>query len=106
MSKKAPEFPVWAALEYLGVADVPHVSGKKTFEKMLCPFHPDTKPSAHVSEIGFQCFACEASGDAIKLMRERGGLDYKTAIRILQERTGITDRASEPGRQWGESLLG
>lgn len=101
---KAPRFPVWAALEYIGVTDVPHVTGTG-YRKMLCPFHPDTKPSAHVSEFGFQCFACGESGDAIKLVR-REGLNYKTAIAVLQERTGGAGGSSTPERDWGVSLLG
>lgn len=101
---KQPNFPVWAALEYLGAANVPHV--KSGYAKMLCPFHPDTKPSAHVSQYGFQCFACGVTGDAVKLIREQEGVDYKTALAVLQERTGGADRAGAPEREWGVSLLG
>lgn len=104
MRKPPKTYPVWVALEYLGVPNVPHVRGSG-YQKMLCPFHPDTKPSAHVSAVGFHCFACDASGDAIKLIR-REGIDYKTAIAILEERTGGEDRGSAPERQFGESLLG
>lgn len=106
MKKQQHKFPVWVALEYLGVHDVPHVVGEKNYRVLRCPFHDDTTPSAHVSEFGFQCFACQVSGDAIKLLREQEGLDYQTAVTILQERAGGEDRASAPERDWGTSLLG
>lgn len=96
---------MWAALEYLGVTDVPHVKGAKTYQWMLCPFHPDTKPSAHISEVGFTCFACGVQGDAIKLIR-REGMNYKTAITVLEDLTGGANRPSAPQRDWGDSLLG
>lgn len=95
---------MWVALEYLGATDVPHITGTG-YRKMLCPFHPDTKPSAHVSEFGFHCFACGESGDAIKLVRKEGH-NYQAAIAILQERAGGENRDSPPERQWGKSLLG
>lgn len=102
--KPAPKFPVWAALEHAGATDVPRVKGTR-YEWMLCPFHPDSKPSAHVSEFGFVCFACGVQGDAIKLVR-REGLNYQGAIAILKELTGGADRDSAPEREWGQSLLG
>lgn len=99
------DFPVWAALEYLGAADVPHVRGSG-YARMRCPFHDDSKPSAHVSEKGFVCFACGVSGDAIKLIRQQEGVDYQTAVAVLKARTGEEDRSSTPEREFGQSLLG
>lgn len=103
--KKQLPYPVWVALEYLGATDVPRVRGT-TKQAMLCPFHTDKHKSAGVSEYGFTCFACGVRGDAVKLIREQEGVDYKTAIAVLQERTGGEDRSGDPGRAWGESLLG
>lgn len=97
-------YPIKPALEYLGAADVPNVRGT-TYRRMLCPFHPDTRPSARVNEYGFTCFSCGVSGDAIKLIR-REEPDYKAAIAILEELVGPENRGSTPEREWGKSLLG
>lgn len=105
MLREQRKYPVWAALEHLGVSDVAHVHGDR-YQWMLCPFHPDTKPSARIKEFGFTCFACGVKGDAIKLIRDQEGVDYQTAVSILQGRVGDEDQSSAPERQFGQSLLG
>lgn len=104
MRHSKPDFPVALALEWLGFVDVPHVTGGG-YKKMLCPFHPDTHPSAQISRLGFQCFACGESGDAVKLIR-REGLSYQSAIAVLKELAGGENRPGPPEREWGQSLLG
>ena len=57
----------------------------------LCPFHGEKTPSFSVNgEEGlFYCFGCQKSGDAISWVRERQGLDFVDAIRLLADRAGI-----------------
>lgn len=105
-SSKAPQFPIAPILEELGLENVPHLIGEKRYGKVRCIWHPDTKPSAHVSQYGFICFACGKEGDAIKLIREEEGLNFEAAVKRCQELTGNEDRGGAPERDWGESLLG
>ncbi|MDQ6604956.1 MAG: DNA primase, partial [Actinomycetota bacterium] len=56
-----------------------------------CPFHDERTGSFHVSpdEKLYHCFGCQASGDAIKFVRETEGLDFKGAIESLAKRFGV-----------------
>jgi DNA primase len=69
----------------------------------LCPFHKEKTPSFHVNpERGFyHCFGCQASGDAIKFVRETEGLDFIEAVRRIAERMGIdiVETASDAERK-------
>ena len=58
----------------------------------LCPFHGEKTPSFSVNaEEGlFYCFGCQKSGDAISWVRERQGLEFIDAVRLLADRAGIT----------------
>ena len=57
----------------------------------LCPFHDERTPSFSVNaEHGlYHCFGCGASGDAIRFVQETEGLDFRGAIELLAERTGV-----------------
>ena len=65
----------------------------------LCPFHGEKTPSFSVNgEEGlFYCFGCQKSGDAISWVRERQGLDFVDAIRLLADRAGIELHEDEGG---------
>ena len=55
--------------------------------KGLCPFHKDDKsPSLSVtpSENLWQCFGCNAGGDAIRFVELFDKVDFKTAVRELE----------------------
>lgn len=49
----------------------------------LCPFHADTKPSMHVYDDGFHCFACGAHGDAIDLVQQIKQCSRKEAAQAV-----------------------
>lgn len=101
---KLPSYPIWLALEELGITDAPHVTGSG-YKKMLCPFHSERDPSASVSNFGFNCFSCGITGDALKLLVEKGGLTFADAKRRLDE---LNDGGSEPvlsERRWGNGLF-
>ena len=61
----------------------PIVSGK-----VICPFHPDTRPSCHLYPDHFHCFACGAHGDQIAWLMKVDGLDYAEAVETLQNWAG------------------
>lgn len=58
--------------------------------RFLCPFHPDTEPSANwnVKTGLWRCQACNKGGSPIDFLMERG-LDYKDALLTLGQAAGI-----------------
>ena len=61
---------------------------------ILCPYHDESNPSARVNPVagGFLCHGCGRSGDALKLVRDEGGLDIASA---RQELARIADEYGE-----------
>lgn len=59
--------------------------------KGLCPFHPDTNPSLHVSRKKqiFKCFACGAGGDVFDFVERYHHVSKKQAFTIVAERAGF-----------------
>jgi DNA primase len=55
-----------------------------------CPFHDDRQASASVNLTlgGFKCHGCDVSGDALKLIADREGIDREDAKRFAQETIG------------------
>lgn len=60
--------------------------------KILCPFHNDTVPSCSVDlEKGrFHCFGCHVKGDTIEFVKLYKHTDFKGAIEVLKEYTGLS----------------
>lgn len=65
---------------------------------LLCPFHDDTKPSCSVNlEKGrFHCFGCGVKGDTIEFVKLYKKTDFKGAVKILKEYTGLVDDRKKP----------
>jgi hypothetical protein len=55
--------------------------------KTLCPFHDDHKPSCHIYEHKYKCFACGATGDVFDWLRQTEGLDIAAAKQRLGHAT-------------------
>src|SRR6476620_1419904 len=57
----------------------------------LCPFHDARTTSFSVdSDKKFShCFGCGESGDAIEFVEKTEALDFRGAIEVLSERTGV-----------------
>ncbi len=75
----------------------------------LCPFHPDHKPSLHVSPKKqiFKCFACGAGGDAFKFLQLADRIEFREALEVLARRAGIEYRrrdGNDPNAAQRESL--
>lgn len=65
----------------------------------LCPFHEEKTPSFHVRPgKGYKCFGCGVSGDALKFVMEREGLEFVPAVEKLAARYGILLEYEQPKR--------
>lgn len=56
-----------------------------------CPFHAEKTPSFFVSpDRGtFHCFGCNQGGDIFSFIQQIEGLDFKGALKVLAEKTGV-----------------
>ncbi len=81
--------------ERLSIADL--VASYITLEKSggnfkaRCPFHNEKTPSFYVSPArdSYYCFGCGEKGDIFTFVEKFEGLDFKGALRVLAERTGV-----------------
>jgi DNA primase len=57
----------------------------------LCPFHDERTPSFGIDPVQklYHCFGCQASGDVFTFVQETEGLDFKGALELLAERSGV-----------------
>lgn len=71
-----------------------HPDGDDREQQFSCDLHgdgADTKPSARVYPDGgsFHCFACGRSRDAITLVREKEGIEFWPAVKMLEAKYGL-----------------
>ena len=61
---------------------------------LLCPFHADTTPSCSVDfkKGRFHCFGCGTKGDIIEFVKLYRHTDFKGALEVLKEYSGLTGR--------------
>lgn len=59
--------------------------------KARCPFHNEKTPSFFVSpdRDSFYCFGCGAGGDVFTFVEKFEGVDFRGALKILADRTGV-----------------
>ena len=59
--------------------------------KARCPFHHEKTASFFVSPDrgGYYCFGCGAKGDIFSFVEQFEGLDFKGALKVLAEKTGV-----------------
>lgn len=59
--------------------------------KARCPFHNEKTPSFFVSpdRNSFYCFGCGSGGDIFTFVEKFEGVDFRGALKILAERTGV-----------------
>jgi DNA primase len=57
----------------------------------LCPFHEERTPSFGIDPVQklYHCFGCQASGDVFTFVQETEGVDFKGALELLAERSGV-----------------
>lgn len=65
-------------------------AGPNSYEG-LCPFHDERTPSFSVEPVQkvYYCFGCEAKGDAFTFVQETEGVDFKGALELLADRSGV-----------------
>lgn len=109
--KEKVELDLGPVLIHYGATRLPSRYG---WHSMRCPFpeHSDSTASARVNlDIGgFVCLGCGISGDAIKIIRDREGLNFEQAIEFAGEVFGASvtpihdaDAKSKSSRQFGRN---
>ena len=70
--------------------------------KGLCPFHQEKTPSLYVSPEKqlWHCYGCQRGGDHFTFIQEIEHVDFKGALRLLAEKTGVElEEADGAGRR-------
>ncbi len=67
---------------------------------ILCPFHPDSKPSCFVSpkKRCFYCHGCGAKGHLSRLIMQASGVDKGNALKLMAEVAGQVVEVHEPDK--------
>ncbi len=57
----------------------------------LCPFHDERTPSFGINPASkvYYCFGCQAKGDVFTFVQETEGVDFKGALELLADRSGV-----------------
>ncbi len=65
-------------------------AGQSRYEG-LCPFHDERTPSFGIDPVQkvYYCFGCQAAGDVFTFVQETEGVDFRDALELLAERTGV-----------------
>ncbi len=60
--------------------------------RALCPFHSEKSPSFYISpeRDSYYCFGCGKKGDIFSFVGEYEGLDFKSTLKQLAEKTNVT----------------
>ncbi len=70
---------------------------------LLCPFHPDKKPSLEIFQDdgtwGWKCYSCDAKGTIYDFVMRQEKLDFKGAGKRIRELEGIRDEKRVPLRE-------
>jgi len=64
----------------------------------LCPFHQENTPSFRVTpqKQTWHCFGCGQGGDVFKFVEMAEKIDFRGALEMLAERTGVELRTEAP----------
>src|SRR5262245_52590703 len=61
------------------------------------PFHPDSTPSLSVQPRFFNCFGCDAKGDAIAFVQRMRSCGFRAALAWLAEWAGLAPPSKDYG---------
>ncbi len=76
-------------------------AGQNRYEG-LCPFHEERTPSFGIDPVQkvYYCFGCQAAGDVFTFVQETEGVDFKGALELLADRSGVElEREQEDPRE-------
>jgi DNA primase len=76
-------------------------AGQNRYEG-LCPFHEERTPSFGIdpTQKVYYCFGCQAAGDVFTFVQETEGVDFKGALELLADRSGVElEREQEDERE-------
>ena len=67
----------------------------------LCPWHDDSRPSLQVNpeRQSFKCWVCDIGGDVFSFVMKIEGVEFREALEMLADRSGITLQRTSPGGQ-------
>jgi DNA primase len=71
--------------------------------KALCPWHDDSRPSLQVNpqRQSWKCWVCNIGGDVFSFVEKIEGVEFREALSMLAERTGIPLPARRGGLTTG-----
>ncbi|GEM_PF-1237839 len=101
-------YDVGALLEKVPLEDLVNRLGLQTERRghqvtAVCPFHQDTRPSlslyarADGMPAHFHCFACGAHGNAVDLVKQVNGYDFKAGVEWLARQYNVQPTRGKPG---------
>lgn len=101
-------YDVGALLEKVPLEDLVNRLGLQTERRghqvtAVCPFHQDTRPSlslyarADGIPAHFHCFACGAHGNAVDLVKQVNGGDFKAGVEWLARQYNVQPTRGKPG---------
>lgn len=98
------KFPIAPILRSFGAEVGDYRSGR---QKILCPFHDDSRPSAQVdfARQRFICWACGVHGDALDLLRSQEGLSFGAAVNRAEALVGDAPTEVRPAQEQAPSLF-
>lgn len=76
--------------------------------KGLCPFHKEKTPSFNVNPVhGFyHCFGCGKGGDVFSFIQEIENVEFREALKILAQETGVTLKSESREKPDSSSVAG
>lgn len=85
--------PLYFYETYLEGSKISSKANKGWRQAGLCPFHEDKQTGSfyiHQDTGAFKCFSCNAKGgDIITFLRQRDGISFMEALRVLEKERGI-----------------
>lgn len=75
--------------------------------KACCPFHHEKSPSFMVNEDKqiYHCFGCNKGGDVFSFVMEIESLEFKEALKVLAEKSGVQLKSFNPKVQEGKNKV-
>ncbi len=65
----------------------------------ICPWHDDSRPSLNVNpqRQSWKCWVCDVGGDVFSFVMKAEGLEFREALELLAEKSGVTLRPQQGG---------